>query len=90
MMKKLIAALALSVLLAGTSMASPTIFSDNFDSYAYALNWGGGGVWSVTGGPSISLATGHLTPIFQWATASTLTSTAMVSPVCSPLRRRLL
>ena len=50
MMKKLIAALALSVLLAGTSMASPTIFSDNFDSYAYALNWGGGGVWSVTGG----------------------------------------
>jgi hypothetical protein len=50
MMKKLIAALVLSVLLAGTSMASPTVFSDNFDSYGYALNWGGGGVWSVTGG----------------------------------------
>jgi hypothetical protein len=49
MMKKLIAALVLSVLLAGTSMASPTIFSDNFDGNPPSVPGVPAG-WTVTGG----------------------------------------
>ena len=49
MMKKLIAALVLSVLLAGTGLASPTVFSDNFDGNALAVPGVPAG-WTVTGG----------------------------------------
>jgi hypothetical protein len=49
MMKKLIAALVLSVLLAGTGLANPTVFSDNFDANPPAVPGVPAG-WTVTGG----------------------------------------
>jgi len=49
MMKKLIAALVLSVLLAGTGLANPTIFADNFDANPPGLTAVPAG-WTVTGG----------------------------------------
>lgn len=54
MMKKALAVLVSALFLAGagTSLGAPTVtvFSENFDSYGYALNWTGSGVWSVTAG----------------------------------------
>lgn len=54
MMKKVLAVLVSALFLAGagTSLGAPTVtlFSENFDSYSYALNWDGGSAWSVTGG----------------------------------------
>ena len=41
-----------ALLLAGSGMASADVvlFTDNFDAYAHALNWTGGGNWTVSNG----------------------------------------
>ena len=54
MMKKVLAVLVSALFLAGagTSLGAPTVtvFSENFDSYSYMLNWTGGSAWSVADG----------------------------------------
>ena len=46
----LAAALLISHLLCSSLWAAPTIFSDDFDSYADGLNWGGSANWTVSDG----------------------------------------
>ncbi len=49
MIKSAVIAAAMTALFSATAGAAP-VFSDNFDSYPLALNWPGGGGWTVSNG----------------------------------------